>query len=204
MNNNRRTRLHSNPDSGDYAVRHPSPSASGDYITSSESWATSSTTSTEVSQGEEWRSREGLSNWHLSYVGPDIQYEMACPLYAFNPQRYWRCASLPQPFRTTAAIREHVSTVHRRPYYCPACGTTFRSASSSNRHIQEQSCSVREMPSGDIEGIPEDNMARLNRWSPQRSQSEEERWYSMWDILFPGVQGPSTPFLVREPARRGV
>ncbi|KAK3984306.1 hypothetical protein QBC44DRAFT_253140 [Cladorrhinum sp. PSN332] len=126
---------------------------------------------------------------------------MACPVYASNPQRHWRCASLEQPLETAAAVREHVATAHRRPHYCPACGAIFRSASASNRHIQAQTCPVRVISRDEIDGVPEDNMARLNRWSPQRSQSDEERWYSIWDILFPGIEAPSTPYILR---RHGV
>ncbi|KAK4167489.1 hypothetical protein QBC43DRAFT_311964 [Cladorrhinum sp. PSN259] len=221
MNNSRRIQAQTTHDPLDYSVRHPS--STHVYQTSSsgsQNQNFSSTSTAQVSQSQGWNTTDGLS-WGLPCrthhglagdrhrhppFGLDIdnteldsqfQFEMACPLFVSDPQRYRRCLAPPQPLTSAAAVREHLATAHQRPFYCPACGTIFKSASASNRHIEAQTCSVRVISFDEIEGVPEDDMARLNRWEPQRSQSEEERWYSIWEILFPGVERPSTPYLSR-------
>ncbi|KAK4460373.1 hypothetical protein QBC42DRAFT_151289, partial [Cladorrhinum samala] len=128
-------------------------------------------------------------------TSPCLHGEMACPLYMSDPQKYQSCRTPLHALGDAAAVREHVETVHRRPFYCPACGELFGTASELNRHIRTEQCAVRDLRPGEIEGVHEDIMDQLGCWEAASSQSEEERWYSIWDILFPGVPRPESPYL---------
>ncbi|KAH8897399.1 hypothetical protein GQ53DRAFT_743109 [Thozetella sp. PMI_491] len=116
---------------------------------------------------------------------------LACPFYRRNPAKYREClktAHLPD----IKALKQHLWTDHRRPYFCSVCRTIFETAAACSDHVRRRECTEREEP--EIEGITEDEVQGLaHKLNP--SLSLQDRWFHIWDIVFPGEEHPLQPCL---------
>lgn len=122
--------------------------------------------------------------------GSDLPYYVACPFYKRDPIRYIGCL-LRNRIRTTAYLRQHLKRYHAQPIHCPICGAIFESRTVADAHIRGSQC---EHASFVHEGIPEDRMRACERVS--RQGSEQDRWYGLWDILFPDHPHPPSPYVM--------
>jgi hypothetical protein len=121
----------------------------------------------------------------------------ACPFYRFSPSEHQGCLwSLSLP--SVRSTIQHVIADHQLAHFCPLCRTTFSSATERDAHIVARCCEKRE----DIPppaGVSEDQLERIDaayqRWMAMGA-SEEEQWFGLWEILFPGAPQPSSPYLM--------
>lgn len=115
----------------------------------------------------------------------------ACPFYKHNSMRNMNCVRL----RLTRVrdVKQHLVRRHRRPIYCPTCGDNFPDSQSCATHIVARTC-LRPVEGVHIEGVDESQSIALAR-RVNRSLDERAQWFSIWDILFPGSEKPSTPYL---------
>ncbi|KAK3319774.1 hypothetical protein B0T19DRAFT_445571 [Cercophora scortea] len=122
---------------------------------------------------------------------PDLGF--ACPLFLHDPQKHRdrRCLSYPD-LLSPIQVRQHLWESHRRPHHCPICLDIFSTAADCNSHIRSFSCAPQTTPEHEVEGIHEDTMEQIARWRPHNPEtmSEEEQWFSLWDIVFPGEERP--------------
>ncbi len=143
---------------------------------------------------------------------------LACPFYRFDPLRYHSCMwELELPNMNT--LKQHVIVDHRLPEYCPVCHACFNSAANRDHHIIARSCIEREAPAGLLVGVSEDQVEKLSwrdsgkKWKPKTilgedfrgkvakrqrrtfARTEEDRWFRVWEILFPDVPRPESAYL---------
>ncbi|KAK3385376.1 hypothetical protein B0H63DRAFT_472807 [Podospora didyma] len=114
----------------------------------------------------------------------------ACPLQAFDPQKYSHCYHEQQHqggFRNLKEVRQHIQNAHRRKPFCPICRATFPTAWESDQHIRSRTCSLRTAP--EIEGVHEDRMDELARWRFTREESHDKQWRAIADIILPSNVG---------------
>ncbi|KPM43049.1 hypothetical protein AK830_g3523 [Neonectria ditissima] len=127
--------------------------------------------------------------------------QLACPCYKLDPVLHQRCLIFPP--RYVSDVRQHVQRAHKRqPLHCPTCKRIFDDADADEStlrdqrhdHIRQRDCvqSDRSVP-----GITEDQLERLRNpeSSQRRNRSTEGKWYEIWDILFPGIARPRSPYL---------
>ncbi|KAK8073184.1 hypothetical protein PG994_004083 [Apiospora phragmitis] len=99
-------------------------------------------------------------------------------------------------FNRIGDVRQHVYRRHRQPIHCPVCGRTFTSEPDSTAHINQQSCIevVCHIP-----GVTRDQWAdicdRAHAAPHTVNGGDVERWFAIWDILFPGEPRPPTPYV---------
>lgn len=118
---------------------------------------------------------------------------LACPYYKRNPLLHQRCL-LRNDLTETSFVVQHVERAHPRlPIHCPCCGEIFATRAENDIHVRGRTCNPREFRH---EGLTEDQLVALR--IPRRNLNEVERWYSLWDILFPGEPRPASPY-VSEP-----
>lgn len=114
----------------------------------------------------------------------------ACPYLKKDQTRYRICAS----YKNTRIrdVKQHLKRYHEMPIYCSLCYQTFRQESVRDNHIQQGSCSVeiRTPP----EGINALQRERLKKKVPA-SQTPEQQWYGIFEILFPGHPKPNSPYI---------
>lgn len=86
--------------------------------------------------------------------------------------------------------RQHLGRRHCIPIHCPSCSLEFNTAVERDEHIRGRSCDVK--PPREWDGITEIQKAQLNK-RVSTSQSTEENWYNIYEILFPGSPRPRSP-----------
>lgn len=124
------------------------------------------------------------------------QGPVACPFYRFDPTEHYDChwsLSLPN-IRSTI---QHLIVDHRLAYFCPICRTTFPKAAGRDRHIVARSCERRHDVALPV-GVSEDQEEKLNSAYQQwiaGGTSEEEQWFWIWEILFLGLEKPTSAYL---------
>lgn len=120
------------------------------------------------------------------------QLTFACPFYKLDPFRYRFCLFRHTSPRTNY-FKQHLRRYHLQPIHCSICGELFRHMSDKDDHIRNHSCHSRAFIH---DGITQYQLEMINRiprtWHPK------ERWYQLWDILFPGKPRPATPY-VKDP-----
>lgn len=113
----------------------------------------------------------------------------ACPFWKKDPLRYSRCYKL--ELKEVKRVKQHLYRTHKKPIRCPRCQDIFANRASCDSH-QEVDCA--RQPKILDEGINEDQSAELsNRGSA--SLTQEQRWFVVWQIVFPGVPEPASPYI---------
>ncbi|KAK2617031.1 hypothetical protein QQS21_000125 [Conoideocrella luteorostrata] len=117
--------------------------------------------------------------------------KFACPFYRLLPMRHIDCVNL----RLTRIrdVKQHLYRRHTQTtFYCPLCYQSFTSPHSRDGHIRSLYCKRRH-PSA-VDGISEKARRRLSV-RVDRDLPPDKQWYTIWDILFPGMPKPTTPYL---------
>ncbi|KAK4198408.1 hypothetical protein QBC40DRAFT_283958 [Triangularia verruculosa] len=125
-----------------------------------------------------------------SSLGDNIP-RLGCPLAVYDLRKYASCRG--HTFSSSIEVQEHVEASHGQGEYCPICGRTFSASAEARAHIISRSCNLQTPLN--IEGVPGDQMNRLSQWGPAAKTTEEERWFEIWSIVFPGIPRPASTHL---------
>ncbi|KAK3900566.1 hypothetical protein C8A05DRAFT_35800 [Staphylotrichum tortipilum] len=140
----------------------------------------------------------------------------ACPFYKRSPTAHAACTWTVGGLRSVHAAKQHVIAHHHAPIRCVVCAAQFPSATARDAHGRARACALRAPAPGEREGASEaqvDVLLRRDgggegvgccRVSAKREGEEEESWFRMWDVLFPGEPRPETGYLVERGEREVV
>lgn len=122
-----------------------------------------------------------------------VQVRLACPFQKKDPERYPHCGIRERGWQTIGHVKQHLKRSHaRNPNYCPRCMCTFSSELEKNAHIMEAMLNPCEMSSLPLpEGLSPELLSLLGG-RVGKGIGVEEQWYSVWDLIFPGVTRPAT------------
>lgn len=120
--------------------------------------------------------------WKITGPPPTGTRFCACPFRARNPTRYAECLKHPT-LRHPRDVKLHIWQKHLLPNYCPVCYAVFETASECHEHILKRICELRPRPN--LDGVSEDQKELLER-GDRSGASREERWFAIWNIVFPG------------------
>ncbi|KAK6953156.1 hypothetical protein Daesc_005456 [Daldinia eschscholtzii] len=116
---------------------------------------------------------------------------LACPFYKRSATRYFNCVNY--KLRRVSALKEHLIRCHMRKTHCPRCFVTFDRELERDDHIRHGDCQAEEFQA--FEGVTTEQVDQLGRAANfSRSMSIAERWYTIWDIIFPGLPRPASPY----------
>ncbi|KXH65329.1 hypothetical protein CNYM01_00906 [Colletotrichum nymphaeae SA-01] len=116
---------------------------------------------------------------------------LACPFYKEDPLKHLQCLRI--ELKRIKDVKQHLNRKHRQPsYYCPTCWMIFDKPTDRDIHISQRGCSLQDQVN--YEGISEDQSRQLTR-KVDRRLSEEQQWFSVWDIVFPDVPRPESAYL---------
>ncbi|KAH7134109.1 hypothetical protein EDB81DRAFT_90948 [Dactylonectria macrodidyma] len=119
---------------------------------------------------------------------------LACPFYKKDPERHDRCHGY--ILSRISYVKQHLFRHHLQPFYCPVCMAEFgTNANLRDDHIRDQSCQKRpstERP----DGMTPMQEQKLRSTRAKQKQTEEEQWYEIFELLFPGTERPSSPYLI--------
>jgi hypothetical protein len=119
----------------------------------------------------------------------------ACPLYKLNPVKYEGCLHR-AGIQTPSYVVQHLNRQHKPPIYCPTCGETFGERhgrdpkTACDAHINERKCERRAFT---CDGLQPEQLVRVAQLP--RNSDGKDKWYQIWDALFPGRRRPSSPFV---------
>ncbi|KAK1633492.1 hypothetical protein BDP81DRAFT_494783 [Colletotrichum phormii] len=115
----------------------------------------------------------------------------ACPYYKENHLKHLQCLRI--ELKRMKDVKQHLNRKHRRPsYYCPTCWMIFDQETDRDLHVAQRGCLGQEQAR--YEGISEEQSRQLTRKADRRL-SEEQQWFTVWDIVFPDIPHPDSPHL---------
>lgn len=141
-------------------------------------------------EGDKWTS----SRKNSGRSEPEDQARpLACPFFKKDPVVHQPCYKY--RLMRIRDVKQHVGRKHSLPIYCPICFETFYGEEQRDAHVRvANECSSRQAPRP--QGVTEDQKRRLGRRAPS-TQTVEEQWYGIFDILFDKTQvaRPTSPYL---------
>lgn len=117
---------------------------------------------------------------------------LACPFSKRDPARHRGCYRY--ELKRIRDVKQHLRRCHPRAVYCPSCGDTFQDENIRDAHVRRRTCP--EKPDLNVEGVTEARSRRLGRKSSSK-KSQEEQWFDVFEILFPGQPRPKSPYVDR-------
>ncbi|KAI0095674.1 hypothetical protein F4776DRAFT_677389 [Hypoxylon sp. NC0597] len=115
----------------------------------------------------------------------------ACPFYVRNGEEHWRCLDF--KLKRIVDVRQHIYRKHVLPVHCPTCGVEFAHEYLRVEHIIASFCEPRQF---NLSGAAADQLEAMSRAARDGNAStEEERWFEIWMILFPGIARPESPYI---------
>lgn len=134
------------------------------------------------------------SNKRRKAMGPNDDDDegptLACPFYKKDKIAHSKCLL----FRLSRIkdVKQHLARKHIQPQFCARCGHHFDTQESLRAHTRSASCALADFM--EPEGITEDQKKELGT-RVGRKFGLAEQWYQVWDILFPLLDRPISPFV---------
>jgi hypothetical protein len=152
--------------------------------------------SPETPTGKRRLSGEGDSGSDIMAAGskraktePQKEKMLACPYWKKDSGKYACCFKW--KFKEVKRMKQHLRRCHIK-IRCPRCQEDFRDTDSRDLHIRAGICALQ--PDVIDERMNERQIKKLGARGPA-NQTQYDRWYVVWDILFPGTAKPDSPFL---------
>ena len=182
-------------------------SSSGKSSHASVSSAADSSTPSQLSKADLGRKRRrtedeeqdqadaGLSRRVRKKLKPDITQPrfLACPYWKQNPNKHRQCCKL--TLKRIRDVKQHLHRRHTPEVYCERCFVIFPNDQSHQDHIISVLC--RREPHAQLDGISHSQRRELCRKS-NPAFTEENQWFAIWDILFPGSERPFSAYIDSE------
>lgn len=115
------------------------------------------------------------------------QILLGCPFARKDPISYEHCHNY--ELREIKHVKQHLKRCHLI-VVCPRCKEGFHRQDLLDNHLV-RGCEVRELH--DPEGMTA-RQHEILRPRTNHKVSLEEQWYFIWDVLFPGLARPATPY----------
>ncbi|KAH6999534.1 hypothetical protein EDB80DRAFT_117897 [Ilyonectria destructans] len=120
------------------------------------------------------------------------QPRFACPYWKRNSSKHHSCFS--KTLRRIRDVKQHLTRKHTPEFYCECCFEIFTDGDEHQIHITHVAGKVCiRGPSAVLEGISHQQHRQLSR-KPDPKLPGHEQWFSVWDILFPGSQRPTSAY----------
>jgi len=120
----------------------------------------------------------------------DTRRLLACPYLKRDPVRHSRCCT--HRLNRIRDVKQHLARRHTPAHYCQRCLVTdFRDDQGLQAHIRTGGCSFQDPEL--LDGISYQQRQQLSHKS--KKASEEEQWFIVWDVLFPGRRRPPSAYL---------
>ncbi|KAI1736967.1 hypothetical protein F4680DRAFT_429787 [Xylaria scruposa] len=117
---------------------------------------------------------------------------LACPFYKKDHQRYQDCGKY--TLRRIKDVKQHIYRLHCKPeLYCSRCFESFKCSNERDNHIREGGCILQEVPNHD--GVISDNQRKELKECKNRGTSKQQQWMKLWNVIFPGVKRPRSPYI---------
>ncbi|ETS77918.1 hypothetical protein PFICI_09980 [Pestalotiopsis fici W106-1] len=113
----------------------------------------------------------------------------ACPFWKQNPGKHHNCFG--KSLDDICRIKQHLARSHTPKFYCGKCLEVFPDTTNQLTHLRYAECSFQDNRFEFITSEKQSELSRKRRSGLNKSQ----QWFVVWDILFPGLCRPSSPYL---------
>ncbi|KAI0549838.1 hypothetical protein F4679DRAFT_544855 [Xylaria curta] len=123
------------------------------------------------------------------------RFSFGCPFYFHDKEEHQSC--LNYKLKRIGDVRQHIWRFHVQPSHCPRCGIVFPNDinyAQRDTHERQRTCEV----TNDVRrcsGATSDQLASMNNAATHRCSSTEERWYVIFEIMFPNAERPPSPYV---------
>lgn len=120
---------------------------------------------------------------------------LACPFWKLDSQTHRACFRM--KLSRIGDVKLHLNRKHKQPAseYCQRCWIAFENKAHKNAHLSDDSGQTcRYNPAARPAGIDNAMAVSLSKKS-KRDQSIEDRWFAIWDIVFPDQARPTSPYI---------
>jgi hypothetical protein len=135
-------------------------------------------------------SRRPPSKKMKSGRGKKPQKSFACPYLKWDPEKFKECCKL--RLSRISDVKNHLHRKHTPHHYCPLCQAIFPGEDSLQGHIEDRGCSRRDPIM--LIGVSRQQYQQLHKKSDSDA-SEEDKWYKIWNILFPQHAKPPSVYI---------
>ncbi|KAI0460075.1 hypothetical protein F5B21DRAFT_453141 [Xylaria acuta] len=134
--------------------------------------------------------REGRHSKKSRYETEPEQKLFACPFWKINSIKYQACFQL--KLLTSSRVKQHLNRNHIPRFYCQVCYLLFTDDKMQESHVIQRACN-RELGAR-LDGILPEQQYQLSR-KPKSALTEKEKWFRIWEILFPEEKPPLSPYI---------
>ncbi|KAF3764479.1 hypothetical protein M406DRAFT_70985 [Cryphonectria parasitica EP155] len=120
------------------------------------------------------------------------QSPLACPFLRHDLIKHRGCLHNKLP--RIKDVKQHLERKHAQPKnYCARCSDIFRSSEARDEHVRQGTCEMK--PKVTFDGISDEQMKELGKsLGRSRGKGDEEKWFQLWDSIFPEEQRPASAF----------
>ncbi|KAF4466258.1 hypothetical protein FALBO_6884 [Fusarium albosuccineum] len=126
---------------------------------------------------------------------PKSSRRFACPFLKWRPRVYSTCD---KKLKEMSHVKHHLSTVHKESY-CGECFRTFGPVEAGQdqvRPVQRPSDHpCRANSHAPLWLVTADKFKKIEMHGNSLGMKSEERWYLFFEVLFPKVKQPRSPYL---------
>ncbi|KAI5460435.1 hypothetical protein BGZ63DRAFT_404903 [Mariannaea sp. PMI_226] len=120
------------------------------------------------------------------------QQLLACPFWKLDPSKHCDCFRMKMD--TASRVKQHLVRNHTPDFYCPGCLVIFPEEEVYLSHVRNEIGTCKWDPSVKLDGITHKQRRELSRKS-KPGLSDVEKWFAIWDIVFPNDPRPSSPYV---------
>ncbi|KAF6817944.1 hypothetical protein CSOJ01_02081 [Colletotrichum sojae] len=121
---------------------------------------------------------------------------LACPFWKRDPENHRHCYK--KVLSRVKYVKQHLYRFHEAPISCACCGAEFPDERLRDEHVRARRCLVVERRGPFFSG----GLTRAQRLEVSRranpKESEEEQWFAIWDVIFPGEPRPASAYVDAE------
>ncbi|KAI0185096.1 hypothetical protein EV127DRAFT_485474 [Xylaria flabelliformis] len=122
-------------------------------------------------------------------------FSFGCPFYFHDKEEHQTC--LNYKLKRVGDVRQHIWRFHVQPSHCPRCGIVFPNDinyAQRDTHERQRTCeAINDVRR--CSGATSDQLASMNNAATHKYSSTEDRWYAIWDIMFPQATRPPSPYI---------
>lgn len=122
------------------------------------------------------------------------QKNFACPFWTSSPVQHRGCFS--HSLTTVSRVKQHLFRKHVIKFYCQRCMSIFETSEEHSSHVMQPPLSMcTPNPGASLDGISPEQGRELSRKSKQKGISDADKWFEIWEMLFPGRSRPNSPYI---------
>lgn len=135
----------------------------------------------------------------------------ACPFYLYDRHEWHNCLRN-YTLNRIVDVRLHLQRAHSLAPQCPICGEEFKEDSAErgsaddrfSAHVQLRTCQPLPSPPPPRHGLTRDQFETVRAIATRRNgrrgtDPAAEKWFEIWDIIFPATLRPLSPYINDHP-----